>query len=131
MMMSRRQTGLLALGVVLVAFGVLYGDVIVKLVNDWATDDNYSHGFLIVPIALYLAWERRGRLAAVAARPSALGLVVILGSFAVLAAGVLGAELFLTRISLLGVLAGVVLFVLGWQHLRILAFPLAFLLLMI
>ena len=27
------------------------------------TDDNYPHGFLIVPIALCLAWERRARLA--------------------------------------------------------------------
>ena len=43
----------------------------------------------------------------------------------------LGAELFLTRISLVGTLAGTALFILGWSHLRILAFPLALLLLMI
>jgi exosortase len=48
-----------------------------------------------------------------------------------LIAGMLGAELFLTRISLVGVAAGTVLFVCGWRHLRMLAFPLAFLLLMI
>src|SRR5207244_1888849 len=39
--------------------------------------------------------------------------------------------LFLSRISLLGVLAGMILFLFGWAHLRALAFPLAFLLLMI
>ena len=50
---------------------------------------------------------------------------------AVLAAGVLGAELFLTRLSMLGGVAGAVLFLYGWNHLRVLAFPLAFLLLMI
>ena len=38
-------------------------------------------------------------------------------------AGTLGAELFLTRISIIGVVAGAVLFLLGWDHLRILAFP--------
>ena len=35
------------------------------------------------------------------------------------------------RVSLIGPLAGIVLFLFGWAHLRILAFPIAFLLLMI
>jgi len=105
--------------------------VFVSLVMDWYHGDNYSHGFLIVPIAAYFAWERRDRLKAIAAKPSMLGLVVVLGSIAVLLAGILGSELFLTRISIIGALTGTVLFMLGWRHLRILAFPIGFLLLMI
>ncbi len=112
-------------------FGVIYRDVIAKLVFDWANDDNYSHGFLIVPVALFLAWERRHKLAQAPPAASLFGLVVVAGSIGVLLVGVLGAELFLTRISMVGVSAGAVLFVLGWRHLGILAFPLAFLLLMI
>ena len=54
--------------VLVAAFAFLYRDVIAKLVSDWGTDDNYSHGFLIVPVALYFAWERRGRLLAACAR---------------------------------------------------------------
>jgi exosortase len=117
----------------LVAIGllILYADVLRKLLAAWGTDDNYSHGFFIVPIAIYFAWERRGQLAAAAVRPSGLGLLVVLASTIVLAAGVLGSELFLTRVSLLGMLGGIVLFMFGWQHLRILIFPLLFLLLMI
>jgi exosortase len=121
----------LAVGGLLLAFGFLYRDVVVKLVTDWATDDNYSHGFLIVPIAAYFAWERRQRLVAAALQPSFFGLIIVLGSLATLVAGILGAELFLTRISMIGVAAGTILFVLGWHHLRILGFPLAFLLLMV
>jgi exosortase len=113
------------------AFAGLFFDVARKLVSDWATDDNYSHGFLVVPVALFLAWERREALAAAVPRPSVLGLVVILGSVAVLTDGTLGAELFLTRVAIIGALVGLVLFVFGWTHLRLLAFPLAFLLLMI
>jgi exosortase D (VPLPA-CTERM-specific) len=113
------------------SFAILYHDVVAKLVHDWATDDNYSHGFLIVPIALYFVWERRARLAAAVVRPSLLGVLLVVASVLVLGAGVLGAELFLTRVSMLGVCAGAVLFVFGWQHLRILAFPIAFLILMI
>ena len=113
------------------AFFVLYRHVLVKLVHDWYYDDNYSHGFLIVPLALYLAWERRQRLAAAPSRPSLLGLGVVAGSIAVLLAGVLGSELFLTRISMLGTIAGSVLFLSGWQRLRVLVFPILILLLMI
>ena len=53
------------------------------------------------------------------------------GGILVLLAGLLGSELFLSRVSMLGVLAGGILFLFGWAHLRALAFPLAFLLLMI
>jgi exosortase len=100
-------------------------------VSDWYHDDNYSHGFLIVPLALYFVWERRAKLRKIPVAPSAFGLVVVLGSVAVLIAGILGSELFLTRISILGTLVGVTLFLWGWGYLRALAFPLAFLLLMI
>lgn len=120
-----------AIAAATLSFVVLYRDVLVKLVHDWATDDNYSHGFLIIPIAIYFAWERRERLRDAALRPSMLGLVVVIGSLATLVAGILGAELFLTRVSIVGVVTGLVLFVFGWQHLRILTLPLAFLLLMI
>jgi exosortase len=123
--------GRLVAGAVAIGFALLYWQVFVKLVMDWYNDDNYSHGFLIVPIALYFAWERRNKLKAAVQKPSVLGLVVVVGSIAVLLAGILGSELFLTRISIIGALVGTVLFLFGWQHLRVLAFPIAFLLLMI
>ncbi len=129
--MPTRVAAALALAILATGLAILYWHVAVKLVHDWAADENYSHGFLIVPIALYLAWERRRRLAEAAVRPSLAGLAAVLLGLAVLAAGTLGAELFLQRVSLLGVLAGTVLFLFGRAHLRILAFPLAFLLLMI
>jgi exosortase len=113
------------------SFALLYGPVLVRLAGDWTTDDNYSHGFLILPLAGYLLWERRTRLAALPLRPSAAGLAVVAVSLAALVAGRLGAELFLTRMSMLGTLAGITVFLCGWRHLRAVAFPLAFLLLMI
>jgi exosortase len=114
-----------------VAFGFLYREVIPQLVEAWRTDDNYSHGFLILPIACFLAWERRNRLLTTKIQPTVFGLALIAGSLAVLAVGILGSEFFLARISMIGTLSGIVLFLFGWKHLRILAFPLAVLLLMI
>jgi len=113
------------------SFLLLYGGVVRHLVHDWIRDENYSHGFLIIPLALYFAWERRTRLAALSLAPSNIGLIIVFGSLGVLLAGVLGAELFLTRVSLIGLTAGSIVFLLGWQALRVLAFPVALLLLMI
>ncbi len=127
-----RKAGLAsALALLLASFAIVYWDVIGKLVHDWSIDDNYSHGFLIVPLAAYFAWERRARFREAAARPSWLGLVVVLGALASLVAGILGSELFMTRISLLGMIAGTLLFLCGWQHLKVMLFPILFLLLMI
>jgi exosortase len=112
-------------------FIYLYHHVVVRLIQHWQEDDNYSHGFLIVPIALYFVWERRAKLNGAARKPSNWGIVIVLGSIALLLAGILGVELFLTRISILGTIAGSLLFLYGWNHLRILLFPIAFLLLMI
>ena len=113
------------------AFALLYRAVIAKLVYDWTYDGNFSHGFLIVPIAAYLVWERRKKLAATPLEPTVIGLVLLVGSLATLAAGILGAELFLSRVSMIGVIGSIVLFTTGWRFLRVLMFPLAFLLLMI
>jgi exosortase len=116
----------LALGIL-----VAYWDVLRRLVYDWATNDDYSHGFVIVPLAVYFAWDRRDRLAGLSLKPSVLGLGIVAAGLLALAGGTLGVELFVARVSLLLVLAGCVVFLGGWAHLRVLAFPLAFLILMI
>ena len=127
---SQRRPVLVALAVTGALLWV-YADVLSSLVRQWASDDNYSHGFFVVPLAAYFAWERRAALLRAEARPSAAGLLLILGSLTVFLAGLFGAELFLTRVSLIGVLAGAVLFLWGREQFRILLFPLAFLLLMV
>ena len=110
---------------------LVYWQVFVRLIDAWIVDGNYSHGWLIIPIAAYFAWERRDKLAATPLQPSWFGLVVFAFGIFVLLAGLMGSEFFLSRVSLIITLAGIVLFLFGWAHLRILAFPLAFLLLMI
>jgi exosortase len=126
-----RDKRLYAIAALVGSFLFLYWGVLQKLVHDWATDDNYSHGFVVVPVALYFVWERRARLAALPVRPSWIGLLIVAAGIGLLLAGLLGAELFVSRVSMLGVLVGTIVFVWGWRHLGALAFPCAFLLLMI
>lgn len=113
------------------SFLALFGPVFWRLVQDWLHDENYSHGFVILPFALYFIWERRRRLRELPPVPSVAGLAIVVAGLALLVVGRLGAELFLTRIALLVVIAGTLVFLRGWATLRACAFPLAFLLLMI
>lgn len=109
----------------------LYAGVIPHLVSDWWNDPNFSHGFLVPVFSLFLVWQDRKRLSELPLRPSWFGLVVMTGAMMQLVVGTLGAELFLSRSSLIILIAGMVIFFLGWGHFRALLFPLGFLFLMI
>jgi exosortase len=122
---------MIAVGAWVLAAALLYAGVLAKLVQQWGSDPTYSHGFVVPPIALFLVYLERDRLRRASLRPSALGLVVIAFGLALYVLGSLGAELFVTRLSLIAVLAGTVLYAFGWNHLRLVAFPIAFLLFMI
>jgi exosortase len=133
MISSDRVTWLgYSLVALLTSLVVLYGAVLRHLAQDWWTDENYSHGFLIVPLALFFVYRRRQQLRDTPVVPSTgPGLALVVVSMVLLTAGTLGSEFFLTRVSFITTLAGLVLFLLGWAHLRLVAFPLGFLLLMI
>jgi exosortase len=110
---------------------LVYFPVLSSLVRQWSSDENYSHGFISVPFSVYFAWQKRAALAAAPIRPAIAGLGLVAASLIVLLAGLFGAELFLTRVSLIGVIAGVVWFLCGSGHLRLLAFPILLLFLMV
>ncbi len=128
---ARPGTGA-ALALIGIAFVVTYASVLRDLVQDWGANEDYSHGFIVAPLAAYMAWQRRGDLRSVSdAAPSRAGLPLLIVALVLLAAGTLAAELFVARVSLVVALAAIVLFLGGWKRLRILAFPIGFLLLMI
>ena len=116
-------------GLLLVAvLSVLYGPVLKLLVWQWYNDPDYSHGFIVPLLSAYLIWRRRDKLAAIERRPSPWGMVVVLGSLGMLFLGSLGAELSLTRLSMLGTICGLIVYFSGAAKLRAMAFPIAFLL---
>ena len=127
--MDRRTVA--AVAAVAVSIVCLYATTLSSLAVQWASDDDFSHGFFVIPLAGYFLWQRRTALLETPARPSVVGLFVVAASLLVFIAGRFGAELYLTRVSLIGVLAGTVLFLGGWKRFRIALFPLAFLLLMV
>ncbi len=116
---------------ILGGFCFLYAHAIQTLISDWSVDPNFSHGFLIPPIALYMVWVNKHRLAKLTPKPSNQGLVVIVLGMLIHLAGHAGAELFLMRFSMIVTLAGIIIFLLGWQFLKAMAIPLVYLIMMI
>jgi exosortase len=117
--------------VLVLALVWLYAPVLSHLIGQWVHDPNYSHGFFVPAFSLYVLWQEKDRLRALPLRPSWSGLLILAFGVFVLTAGVLGAELFLSRVSFLFAIAGLVVLMYGWNHLRATAFPWLFLLLMI
>lgn len=111
--------------------GWLYFSIILHLVGQWWQDPNFSHGFFVPAFALFVLWQDRPRLAGFVPAPSIWGLGIIVFALCVLVIGVLGAELFLSRLSLLLLIAGLIVYFKGWQYFLAILFPLAFLVLMI
>jgi len=79
----------------------------------------------------FVLWRQRERWINSEIKPSNFGLLVMLGAIALLLLGSLGAELFTSRFSLLVLIAGMILFLAGWDMLRAVSFPLAYLIFMI
>jgi exosortase len=129
---SSSRTSALWTGAALIALAlVVYAPILYYMVLHWKLVDDYSHGFLIVPLALYFAWERRPQLRRAVIEPSWWGVVPLFLGTLTLTIGRLGVELMNMRVSFVLTLIGLVLLLFGKQVARILAFPLLFLFLMV
>ena len=114
-------------------FGWLYAQTGTALVSQWLSSADAWYGVALVAVAAVLAWRRRAAFASAwnpAARPTP-GLAVLLLGVLVYLVGALGADIFLTRVSSVIVLAGAIAFLCGTAAARVMAAPLAFLLLAI
>ncbi|MGD8413370.1 MAG: exosortase/archaeosortase family protein [Candidatus Latescibacterota bacterium] len=125
---SPRAYGLLML---LVPLAIAWWFVAAALFGQWIKDPNYTHGLFVVPMAALLAFRRRRRVLEATAEPSYWGLAVLGAAIVLYLTGILAAELFTMRVSMVLALIGVVLATQGAARTRALLFPLLFLFLMI
>ena len=116
---------------IFIAVGALYWPVIVPMVKQWASDDNYSHGFLVPIISLYLAYMRKNELHSANIHPCNAGLALVLFGLMMLLLGWVATELLTMRSSLVVVLSGSILYLWGWEIFKILLAPLCYLFLMV
>jgi exosortase len=112
------QAGVLVLLVI-----ALYAAVLADMANDWWTDPTLSQGLLIPPLALYIAWLRRNITFSSPSVPDMRGFLLTAGACLLFILGKLAAEFFLSRISFVILLAGLVWTFWGGLRLKTLTFP--------
>ncbi|ROR34743.1 exosortase A [Inmirania thermothiophila] len=115
----------------LLALALLYAGTVASMAAIWWRSDTFAHGFVILPISLYLVWRRRRHLAAMAPRgePRALAVLAVLALVWLVArvGGVLVAE----QLAFVAMIPAAVTAVLGAAVARAVAFPLAYLFFMV
>lgn len=112
---------------------LLYIPVLLKLYSvRWKVLD-YTHAYFILPVSLWLVWRKREELATSVtdARPANWGLAILIPGLLMFIFGWLQEYLFISSLSLIPIISGLVLYLYGIRTLKPLAFPIAYLLLMI
>src|SRR5271166_5809238 len=83
--------------------------ILKRLVVQWWNDGDMNHGFLVPLAAGYIAWQRREELLALEYKPAWWGVAVMLWAAVQGYIGMLSAENFLQRTSVLILLLGLLL----------------------
>lgn len=94
----------------------------------WHRQEEYSHGYFIPLISLWLLWMRRKALAASRGEPSWWGWAVLVLAFGMLVIGELSALMLLIQLAFLAFLVALVLLYGGTSLLKLTVLPIAVLL---
>jgi len=126
--MRNKLTWLVVIG--LLAY--IYYPTIVWMVDRWsARDSYYGHGFLIPLVSLFWLWKKRKTLASCEKRTDSRGLAILAVGALIQVMSNLFRIYFLSAISLVFVLFGIVYYLFGRRVMKETWFPTAFLFLMI
>ncbi len=109
------------------AVALLFFDTVSSMVDLWLSSDTYAHGFLILPISLWLVWRQREELVGAVAHPQPWVLLLTAGGGLVwLLAQMMDINL-IRQLAFVGILVTGIWALLGTTLAWRLAFPLAFL----
>ncbi len=105
-----------------------YWDTLVSIVSIWSRSGTFTHGFLIVPIVVFLVWEQRAGLRALTPRPAPPALLflaaLVLAWVAARLLDVIAAQQF----AVVMMIPATLWVLLGGAVMRRLIFPMAYLL---
>jgi EpsI family protein len=130
-LMTRRVAPLLQAAMMVTLCVAVYGPMVPPLVKEWYEHENFSYGFLIPFIFLYLLWGERETFRDPLIGPSPWGAMSFLGALSIGLLGKALGEPFLLRVSFVLTVASLVHVFWGWHCVKRLAFPLAYLFFMV
>jgi exosortase A len=100
-----------------------------SIVAIWWRSETFAHGFLIIPITLFLIWNRRHEVAKIDPAPDALGLILLAGAGLVWLVAAAGQVQLVRQYALVAMIPAAVTAIAGRKVVLALAFPLGFLML--
>jgi len=110
---------------------LLFWDSLAYMVAVWETKEEYSHGYLIPVISLFLIWQKRDALQRLSLQGSWLGLLIVLFGLGMFLLGELSTLYVVVQYSFLLTLFGIVIALLGWKGFKIIWAALVFLIFMV
>ena len=117
--------------ILLIIFFILYRPVILKLIESWDADPNYSHGFFIPLISLYFIYTKWELIKKTTTLPSNKGLWIVLFGLILFILGWISSLDLVQGISMLIVLWGSVIYLYGKKVGKLIMFPVFYLVFMI
>jgi exosortase D (VPLPA-CTERM-specific) len=106
---------------------VAFGSALLELTHRWIYEEEFSHGFLIPVVSIWLLWTRREALAASMGRPSWAGPIIVLLAVVTHSVGEYSSLFVLSHLAFIAVLMGLVLACGGYSLLKASFVPIAFL----
>ena len=117
------------ISLLIILFLFAIGSIIPIMIKVWSRYD-YSHGFVIPLISLYFVWLKREKLKKIPILPNYLGGMIILGlGSLMLMLSTIGSVVIVQLLSIIVIITGLILLILGTQQLKALSLPVAYLIL--
>jgi exosortase A len=113
------------------AIAALLQPTLMSMVSIWERSETYAHGYVILPIALWLIWRDRHRLSTIETRPDPRALILVLPLLVLWLTAWAGGVLVAEQYALVGLWIAAVWALLGPKLVRAASFPLFYLLLMV
>ena len=110
-----------------VLFAAAFFDVIRYFFSMWEGSSTFAHGYFVLPLALFFAWQQRHRFIGMAPIFSPTGMLLLVAAVAVGFLGQVFSVSTVQQIALVGVLIVSVIAALGWRIALALWFPLSLL----
>ena len=124
---NRHARLILLIGILSLALVAAYFEILAWVVKGWFSFDR-SYSLLILLLSIFMVWTRRDTILRTPAEPSlVLGSVLTLAGCLIVVAGRLSNTLMVQGISLVVVLLGLILLLLGAKHFKMLFIPVGYL----
>lgn len=111
--------------------GIFYYNTFKWLIDSWMNNPYYSHGILVPIISGYLVWKMRKELSNIYKKESQKGFIIFIIGLILQGISIIYTIRFLSGLSLIIVIFGIVLYLYGWTFVDRIKFPILFLLLAI